>query len=187
MRSLLVWLGVLGGSVGLGVGMYTFVVAPATDGMDVSGTTAAAPQPRPTVLHYKTKVVKDPPKKKIVDVPVPVAAESSEGGQAASYSGSAGGSGYGESGNDDGGNYSGSGESDDDNGGGYASGRESDSSDDDGGYASGSGGGESDGYEAESSSEATQQVAEQERESTQQAVEQQRESDKQSGEDHGDD
>ena len=69
MRSTLVWLGVLLGSVGLGVGMYTFVVAPVTDGMTISGTTAA-PEPRPTVLTYKTKVVKDPPKTQVVEAPV---------------------------------------------------------------------------------------------------------------------
>ncbi len=83
MKSTFIWLGVLAGSVGLGVGMYTVVVAPGTSGMNVSGMTAA-PEPRPTVMKYKTKIVKDPPKTKVVDVPV--AAAAAGGGQAASSS-----------------------------------------------------------------------------------------------------
>ncbi|MEI2718079.1 MAG: hypothetical protein V9E98_14010 [Candidatus Nanopelagicales bacterium] len=76
MRSVLIWTGTLVGSVALGAGMYTLVVAPGTSGLDVSGTSAALPSPQPTVLRFKTDVVKDPPKKKIVDVPVSVTRES---------------------------------------------------------------------------------------------------------------
>ncbi len=80
MRSLLIWVGVLVGSVALGVGIYTAVVAPTSTGLTVSGTTASAPEPRPTVLRYKTKVVKDPPRKKVVDVPVQVASDTGSEG-----------------------------------------------------------------------------------------------------------
>lgn len=52
MKPLLGWLGVLVGSVALGVGMYSIVVAPATQGMDVSGRTAVpqSPEPEPVTL-----------------------------------------------------------------------------------------------------------------------------------------
>lgn len=78
MKSTFIWLGVLAGSVGLGVGMYTVVVAPGTSGMTVSGTTAS-PEPRPTVVRYKTEVVKDPPKRKVVEVPVAAASSGQSG------------------------------------------------------------------------------------------------------------
>ena len=62
MRSLLIWVGCSSASsVALGVGIYTAVVAPTSTGLTVSGTTASAPEPRPTVLRYKTKVVRTRP------------------------------------------------------------------------------------------------------------------------------
>lgn len=50
MKFLLTWVGVLVGSVALGAGLYTVVVAPATGGLDVSGRTAT-PNPRPVELQ----------------------------------------------------------------------------------------------------------------------------------------
>ncbi len=64
MRSIVTWGGVLAGSVVLGVGMYGLVVAPATDGLEVLGITAA-PGERPTVLRTSDR------KPKRTSVPAP--------------------------------------------------------------------------------------------------------------------
>lgn len=72
MKSLFVWIGVLVGSVALGVGLYGLVVRPA-DAAGLSVSSAAQPSPTPTIYRYKTKVVKDPPKRVVVDVPAPAA------------------------------------------------------------------------------------------------------------------
>lgn len=123
MRSVLIWTGTLVGSVALGAGMYTLVVAPGSSGLDVSGTSAALPSPEPTVLRFKTDIVKDPPKKKVVDVPVAVTREpaAAPAPQVRSYSQ--------ESSDDDG--RASAGRTEDDNDGGGWSGGDDDSGGDD--------------------------------------------------------
>lgn len=83
MKSFLLWIGVLAVSVALGAGLYGLVARPAdASGLAVSGP-SAQPSPTPTVYRYKTKVVKDPPERVVVDVPGPAAAAPTDPGSPA--------------------------------------------------------------------------------------------------------
>lgn len=67
MKSLLMWVGVLGASVALGVGLYGLAMRPA----EAADSDAAAGQPSSTIYRLETRVVEDPAQHRVVETEAP--------------------------------------------------------------------------------------------------------------------